>query len=523
MKTILKSFLLVFLLASQVFGQSVTSLPRNTPAAEGVSSAGIIAFLDAIEESRHELHSLMVLRHGNVIAEGWWKPYGPEIKHTMYSVSKSFTATAIGFAVSENRLTVNDKVITYFPNDLPEELNPYLKALSIKDLLTMSVGHEKDPTSDVVASDNWAATFLSHPIVYKPGTKFLYNTAATYILSAIIQKVTGETVLEYLNTRLFKPLSISGIDWENDPLGINTGGYGLRLKTEDMAKFGQLFLQKGEWQGEQLLPASWVDEATNVKIIQDPDAPKEKMESSDWLQGYAYQMWRSRHHSYRADGAFGQFILILPEKDAVIVITSETPDLQGELNLVWEYLLPSFEVDLPQNAEISDQQLRDKLENLTIKPLESEPNVALQEQISGNYYELTENEKADAISLSFTGSTCELTIEQGDDAHTFTFGSGKWVLGETDRAGPYLVSRAKGALEGLAPFRVAGSHAWKDEQTLILHLRYIESPHTETISIVFEENEKITVDFESILNRNAERKLLEGKAVDIVAGFNHIF
>ncbi|MFC4871929.1 serine hydrolase domain-containing protein [Negadavirga shengliensis] len=518
MKTTIKS-LLLFFLALQAWGQSGKNLSRSTPAEEGVSSAGIMAFLDAVGDSKHELHSLMILRHGKVIAEGWWEPYGPDIKHTMYSVSKSFTATAIGFAVAEGKLTVNDKVIAFFPNDLPEKVSPNLEALHIKDLLSMSVGHGKDPTSDVLHTDNWVASFLKYPIVHEPGTKFVYNTAATYMLSGIIQKVTGETVLDYLTSRLFGPLGIGGIDWEKDPKGVNTGGYGLRLKTEDMAKFGQLFLQKGEWQGKRLLPEAWIEEASSKKILQDPEAPKEKVDASDWLQGYAYQMWRSRHDSYRADGAFGQFILILPEKDAVIIITSETPDLQGELDLVWEYLLPSFDMDLPKNAAISDQQLQEKLEKLSIEPLQSEPNVALQQQISGNYYQLAENDKADAISLSFTEETCELIIDQGGNSHPFSFGSGEWVMGETARKGPYLVSRAKGALEGLDPFKVAGSYAWKDEQILELQLKYIESPHTETIRIVFEDDEKITLDFESILNRNAERKLIEGKAVEIIAAY----
>src|SRR4051812_30813751 len=290
----------------QTNGQKSTSLPRSKPEAEGVSSRGIIQFIDAISKSNHEFHSFMVLRHGKVIAEGWWNPYQGNLKHTMYSVSKSFTATAIGFAVSEKRISVDDRVISFFPADVPDTAGAFLSQLRIKDLLSMSVGQQPDPTGDIGSkNDNWVNAFFRTPILYAPGSKFLYNSAATYVLSAIVQKVTGQRVLDYLQPRLFAPLGISGIDWEVSPQKINSGGWGLRLKTEDMAKFGQLFLQKGIWNGKQILPQAWVEQASTMKIEQDPSASQARKDSSDWLQGYCYQMWRSRNNAYRADGAFG--------------------------------------------------------------------------------------------------------------------------------------------------------------------------------------------------------------------------
>ncbi|HSN50340.1 MAG TPA: serine hydrolase, partial [Bacteroidales bacterium] len=311
--------------------------------AEGVSSQGIIDFLDAAAKSKHEFHSIMIVRHGKVIAEGWWNPYNAGLRHTLYSTSKSFTATAVGFAVSEKKITVDDKVIYFFPDALPDTISPFLANLKVKDLLTMSAGMEPDPTFNIVSKDsNWVKSFLATPILYEPGTKFLYNSLATYMLSAIVQKATGIKIVDYLKPRLFDPLSISGMDWEVDPNGINTGGWGLRLKTEDMAKFGQLFLQKGKWNGQQILPVAWIEEASTKKIEQAPDAPQAVRDSSDWMQGYCYQMWRCRNNCYRGDGAYGQYIIVLPEKDAVIAITCETADMQSELNLVWDYLLPAL-------------------------------------------------------------------------------------------------------------------------------------------------------------------------------------
>ena len=240
---ILKSaFLLAFLLligcrnVKEV--RTVSGLVRSNPEAEGVSSESIISFIRAIEASKHEFHSFMFLRHGKVIAEGWWDPYKPELKHTLYSASKSFTSTAVGFAVTENRIRVSDKVVSFFPEYLPETVSPNLADMEIRDLLTMSAGQEPDPTHSLTASEtNWIRGFLALPVVNDPGTKFLYNSMATYMLSAIVQKVTGEKIVDYLTPRLFEPLGISGMDWETDPAGINTGGWGLRLKTEDIAKF----------------------------------------------------------------------------------------------------------------------------------------------------------------------------------------------------------------------------------------------------------------------------------------------
>src|SRR5690606_20224063 len=192
-------------------------------------------------------------------------------------------------------------------------------------LLTMTVGQQPDPTVPVVSSgDDWVKTFLATPIVNEPGSTFLYNSAATYVLSAIVTRVTGETMIDYLRPRLFEPLGISGIDWETDPKGNNTGGWGLRLHTEDMAKFGQLFLQDGMWNGRRLLPAGWVADASTAHIQQEPQRPAEQRAVSDWHQGYCYQMWRCRHNAYRGDGAFGQYIVVMPDQDAVLAITSQT-------------------------------------------------------------------------------------------------------------------------------------------------------------------------------------------------------
>ncbi|MCX6241223.1 MAG: ChbG/HpnK family deacetylase [Bacteroidetes bacterium] len=340
-----KEFILNKNIRMLTYNDVTRALPRRSPEAENVTGKGISDYLDAVKENGQDLHSLMILRHGKVVAEYWFEDNTPEKIHIMNSVSKTFTATAVGFAVAENRLKVSDKVISFFPNDLPEQVSPYLAELKIRDLLTMSVGHDTDPTEKIRSrTGSWERLFLATPIEHEPGTKFVYNSMATYMLAAIVQKVTGEKLIDYLYPRLFRPLGIVGAEWKTSPTGVNTGGWGLYIKTEDMAKMGQFLLQKGRWNGRQLLPVSWFDEATSAKITQPAQwmPGGTKPEDSDWLQGYCYQLWRCRHNAYRADGANGQFIIILPDKDAVVVTTANISDMQSEINLIWKFILPAL-------------------------------------------------------------------------------------------------------------------------------------------------------------------------------------
>ena len=320
------------------------SLPRAS-IAEQFPDEAKNAFFAEFREKNMDLHSLMIIKDGKVVCEQWFGENAPQKNHVMWSVSKTYTSMAVGFAVTEGLITVEDKVISYFPDDLPGEIPDNLKELKIKDLLSMSVGHEKDSTGPLLSGEDtavsWEKRFFSHPIPHKPGTKFVYNSLATYMLSAIVQKVTGEKIVDYLKPRLFDPLGIEGAVWDSNPQGVNIGGWGLHVKTEDMAKLGLLLLQKGKWNEQQVIPEAWVEEATTRKILQNPDVDPATSES-DWLQGYCYQMWRSRNGAFRADGKDGQFIIILPNENAVIAITANLANMQVELDLVWKHLLPQL-------------------------------------------------------------------------------------------------------------------------------------------------------------------------------------
>jgi CubicO group peptidase (beta-lactamase class C family) len=473
-------------------------LPRSTPEAQGISSTGILDFLSAAK-SVQELHSFMLVTHGHVVAEGWWSPYRPDAIHGLYSLSKSFTSTAVGFAVSEGKLNVANRVTHFFPDQLPSKVSDNLAQLRVRDLLTMSVGRAIDSTSVVTKEEDWVKTFLSMPIEREPGSVFLYDSCATYMLSAIIQKITGQRVIDYLKPRLFGPLDVSGMTWETCPLGINCGGWGLSVTTGTLAKFGQLYLQKGAWNGKQILPTQWVEEATTFKIQQqpapgvadpDPAAALEKLkQTSDWYQGYCYQFWRCRHKAFRGDGAFGQYCIVMPDEDVVIAITSETHDMQAVLDLVWTRLLPAVRFTaLPEDAA-STAQLQRELASLALPLPKGASTSSTGTGIAGKIFKLEPNSLgAESVSFAIHGESCVFALRHGKGASEVRFGMGEWVDGKTDMPGtpPTLIARDKRD-QGLS--KVAAAGAWTDDNTLEMQWRYYETPHRDTVTCSFRDGQ----------------------------------
>lgn len=488
------------------------SLPKSAPEAEGVSSKAIITFLDSAAASRHEFHSFMFLRHGKVIAEGWWNPYGPDLKHTLNSASKSFTSTAVGFAINEKKLNLDDKVISFFPEYLPDTVSVFLSKLRIRDLLSMSTGQRREP--QLTGDEIWVKSFLAMPFFSEPGTVYRYNSVATYMLSAIVKKVTGQKVIDYLTPRFFEPLEIEGMDWETDAYRINTGGWGLRLKTEDLAKFGQFYLQKGKWNGKQLLPKKWVEEATSLKIYQNPDMTQSKRDSSnDGVQGYCYQFWRARHNSYQANGANGQFVLVMPEKDAVVIFTANSPDMWDELNMVWKYLYPGIQDNALPRDEKSSTGLKQRLSSLALPIPAKNSNDAVTSKVSGKTFTFAQNDKhIQSISLQFKDDLCLLNLKTDTASFDFSFASGRWQPGETTKYGPSIFAQAKNNQNGLPPFKIAQAYTWLDDKTLELSLRYIENVSSEKIVIEFDEigKKKILFDLKGPSSRFNKALPLEG-------------
>ena len=456
---------------------SAIQFKRSTPEAEGISSSAILDFVRAVEGQAHPLDAVqgfMLLRHGNATAEGWWAPYGPASPHALYSLSKSFTSTAIGLAVAEGRLTLDDPVLKFFPDDAPSHPSRNLKAMRVRHLLSMNTGHHEDTTLQVFRrlrqislfgprarqtealtghvsggeDENWPKAFLSLPVEHRPGAWFVYNTGATYMLSAIITRLTGEPLLEYLRPRLFDPLGIENPVWETDPRGISLGGTGLHIRTEEIARFGQMYLQKGMWQDRRIVPEQWIAEAT--KATSDNSNTET---NPDWRVGYGYQFWRCRNNAYRADGAFGQYCVVMPEQDALLTIIGGVRDMQAVLDKVWKYLLPAMRPGaLPADPQAYDE-LCDRLAVLSLPLPKGQPSSPRAEGWAGKTYRLESNPmKLESVTIQFGDARSALIVRDGRGEHAVEIGYSTWLNGTSD-------------VRGRSDEPIAACGAWTAEDT----------------------------------------------------------
>jgi CubicO group peptidase (beta-lactamase class C family) len=461
-------------------------LPRVYAEKEGVLADGLLGFIDAMNANGIDMHSLMVLRRGQVVAEAYRYPYDAKYRHIMHSVSKTFTSTAIGFAVQEKLLTVDDKVISFFPGDMPAEVSPYLEELSVKHLLTMSVGQEPAPTF-YMTDTNWVRSFLATPIVNKPGSKFEYSSYATYMLSAIIQKLTGMTCFDYLKPRLLDPLGITDAKWEEGAQDITAGGWGMRIHTEDMAKLGLFYLQEGKWAGQQLLDKDWIKKASSVQIFQSDETTSLEQEgTNESIQGYGYQIWRCTHGAYRADGANGQFIIVMPKEEAVVVITENTGKTQLVLQLVFEHIQANITDLLHRSEPDTREQLFSALNSMSVPdPFRTPEDAVILKDTVLSYSFAANEDKVSQASFSFDGSgVCRMQLTQDGKEYDFMFGQDQWRMGETDRLSPYFASPRRNP-KGLAPFPVAGYGSVTAEGELLFRLLYLEDYQTETFRLRF--------------------------------------
>jgi len=432
------------LLWSGAHAQSPNSLPACLPEKQGVPSAAILSFVDRLEQEVDAVHSFMILRHGKRIAQGWWTPFEETTPHLMHSLSKSFTSTAVGLAIGEGKLSLDDPVISFFPHDTPADPSWQLKAMRIRDLITMTTGHRKEPRLFDKKS-HWVKAFLDSEIEFKPGTHFQYNSAATYMLSAILQSVTGERVVDYLEKRLFQPLEIKKPDWDLSPEGITTGGWGLRITTEDIAKLGQLYLQKGVWHGNRILSETWVQEATSRQTSTGSNP------ENDWDQGYGYQFWRCRYNCYRGDGAFGQFCIVIPEHEAVVAITSGTNDMGAIMKAVWEILLPAMASEPVEPHSPTVQALARKLKNLKLPPVNGKSRSPMSKGLLQQKFQVLENAAGvHSVSFDLHGDDHRITVNMEHGIETLHLGNQKYVRSEMKKDLPYTqkMSRKIGASGG---------------------------------------------------------------------------
>jgi CubicO group peptidase (beta-lactamase class C family) len=446
-----------------------TALPYEV----GVDAQAILNTLERLEAADLGLHGFILVRHGKVFSKGWYAPYGAQRRHMLFSLTKSFTSTAVGFGVQEGLLTLEDKVVDFFPEKLPFRPCENMEKMRVKHLLNMCTGHTAEPA---IHGTDPLVSFLRSYVDLEPGSRFLYNTSASCVLAYIMEKLTGMGVDAYLKPRLFDPLDITDYVWDKFPDGTCTGGFGLNLRTKDIAAFGKFLLQKGQWNGKQLLNSDWIDEATASHIVQ-PEG------TADWTAGYGYQFWRcSQAGGYMGNGAFGQYCIIVPDKDLIIAVNSGSKDMQGQLDVFYEALIPGVHDGvLPENPA-AQAALEAKIAGLTFTPPTGVDAPAIAGDINGKGYKLSHPGLFfEGFTLTF-GEKTTLTLRiEGEDV-TLPIGCGSWAAGA---ASPEVVGKMPDP-HMLEAVETAG--AWQPDGSYHLEVISALTPFITTMNLRFQGN-----------------------------------
>lgn len=474
---------------------------KAAPESVDIRAEGITGFLEAVEKKGLELHSLMVIRHGRCCAAGWYAPYREEALHPVYSFSKSLTATAIGFACQEGLLSLEDKLVELLPEYSPENPSENLKQVTLHHLLTMSCGQETEPDT---RSAEWISEFMNHPFPHRPGTWYQYNTAGTNMLSAVLTKKAGMSLLDYLGPRLLQPLGIEDIFCHRMADSMHTchGGGGMKLTTEGMARFTYFMLRDGEWEGRKLLPG-WYREKAAVKQIE--TAGDAEGHVKEWAKGYGYQCWMcSLPDSFRADGAFGQFGFVFPTLDLIVVMTSGTEQTQTLVDCMYETLIPAV---LPDGALKSEKRtdLESVMSGLRLPGLLSCKNPFMEREITRGVYTAEHSQqypKMNSLEMLIGGAgLLELTDETQITRMRFSFEENRLLWTVLDGGEEKCIAAA---LDGsfadshIGGFIYAATAKWRSLHALEMQIRRIDAISGVQLIFRFEDG-RVTIEAEDTL------------------------
>ena len=463
-------------------------LARAAPETRGVAPAAIQAFLDDAARLGVELNSFMIWRGGAVIAEGSWWPYGPARRHMMHSATKSFLSAGVGLALSEGRFALEDRVVSFFPDELPTAVSANLARMTVEDLLTQTSGHAQGASGSIWRgiATSWIAEFFKIPVVYAPGSTFKYTSANSFMLSAILSRTTGQTAHDYLEPRFLRPLGVSGLTWDLGPGNLNPGGNGISCRTADLLKLAVVHLQQGVWDGRQLLPADWVRQATTPQRG----------------NPHGYHWWMGPGGSYYAYGIFGQFAVVLPEHDAVLAVTAATPPGEETLrSLIWRHFPAIFEASrqvptaTPKDAALPKRWARLRL----LPPLQpaGSPTAA---RVSGKTFAAEPNEDGvSAMRLEFASGRCVFHLQDGRGAHTLEVGLADWLEGDTTISGAPLH-------HGYEPesLRVVAAGRWLDPDCFEMTWQFVESSFRDRVVLRFSGD---VLSFDRSVNVNSGAKI----------------
>lgn len=437
----------------------------------------------------------MIMRHGKVCAEGWWAPYATGIRHGLQSHTKTYAATAVGIAYTEGLLKLTDRIVDIFADEIPENPSENLKKLTVRDVLCMGCGMDTMPRP----SKDWIREFLATPVNHVPGTTFMYNSTGSTFLGAIVRKLTGLGLHDYLKPRLFDKIGIDAenLRWITMPDGMEIGGGGLFATTEDNLRLMKLYADGGVWEGERILAEDYVKLATSK---QNDSATERAVNppAEDNFVGYGFQIWMCRPKGvYRADGAMGQFTIVFPERDMLLAITENASGSTGgampqkALDTIWEWLdsLPRAETEsLPEDPEASAHLAR-RMQMLALPAPRRSPESPLQEKINGSTYAVTDGyfALADAGMVRFMsgedrpGGAKALSLTFAENACTLTClvdGKPQSLTAAMDG------TRLRNELPGMPSIALC-SGCWEADNVFRLRLRMVETCNETSITFTF--------------------------------------
>ncbi|MCR8644617.1 beta-lactamase family protein [Paenibacillus sp. N1-5-1-14] len=471
--------------------QSSSSLPIDISENHGLASSYLHDFLNEIEHLNLEVNSFILLQNGFATAQFWKKPYHKDAPQLLYSLSKSFTSIAIGIAWDQGLLNLDDAVVSFFPDKLSSPISPNLAKMKIHHLLAMNTGHQDSIYTQIASEQDWVKAFLAQEVDHEPGTHYVYNTHATYMLSAIIEQVSDENLVDFLMPRLFEPLGIAKPSWETCPLGIIAGGMGLSLKTEDIAKFGQMLLNRGTYLGKRIVSEAYLDLATTEQS--DNRASNVALNRPDSMQGYGYQFHLCRYGCFRGDGSFGQMCFVAPKQNIVIAVTASFASMQRQqelLNLIYEHIIFQVKSNVVLEVVSSDrEQFQHRLSCMGYADLTGISIPSGIPNLSGRHYVM----EANRLGLQ------RLIVEMDNNRlqlRTFYDASGEHVLTFDFTKSSHIQDVFMKDLN-LHKQEVVTYASWQDSQTLLLTLIYIETPYHVTYTIQFLER---TIDFHYQMN-----------------------
>lgn len=462
-----------------------TRLQHVTPESVGVKSAALKAFIDEINEKKLGLQSFTVVRHDKVCAQGFFKPYSKEYPHVLYSMSKSFTSTAVGFAVADGLLSVDDKIYKFFPEYKNAKLPPNNK-LTVEMLLTMR-SDKLITFLDEKNKHDWIKQYFDAPFFAPPNTKFNYISENTFMLSAIVSRVTGKSIADYLYEKLFEPLGIEKPFWETDGNGYCAGGWGLYMKSEDIAKCFLPYIHGGKWiDGTQLIPAEWVKTATAKHTDSVHDG------FIDNMCGYGYQFWRNPvSNSFRADGLFGQRCFMFPNYDALVVLNCGESEDYKVMKVFWKYFPECFQNDSLEEDEKAYASLVETIENCKVEDLPAKPrNAAAEHAVNGKIIKCKSNKYASVISISVLnmlyrklGNINAMKFDFDDDGLAFTWSEKEYTnIIRAGMNGEYAESEIT---LGDLHYHTYSKAAWQEDGTLKLWIRPVETAHVRKFTFEF--------------------------------------